>query len=54
MNVRNNREYDAIYQGLELQDSLKIFRFQKKKEAEAGIRIDQKRSIWKKLNCFVD
>lgn len=42
MNVRNNREYDAITKELELQD-LEI-QVSKKKIAEAGSRIDQKKS----------
>ncbi|HAH35002.1 MAG TPA: hypothetical protein DEQ87_08605 [Algoriphagus sp.] len=41
MNVRNNREYDAITKELELQD-LEI-QVAKKKIAEAGAKIDQKK-----------
>ena len=41
MNVRNNREYDAITKELELQD-LEI-QVSKKKIIEAGVRIDQKK-----------
>ncbi|MFC3417808.1 zinc ribbon domain-containing protein [Algoriphagus hitonicola] len=41
MNVRNNREYDAITKELELQD-LEI-QVAKKKIAEAGLKIDQKK-----------
>lgn len=41
MNVRNNREYDAITKELELQD-LEI-QVAKKKIIEAGVRIDQKK-----------
>ncbi|MDR7131044.1 putative nucleic acid-binding Zn-ribbon protein [Algoriphagus sp. 4150] len=41
MNVRNNREYDAITKELELQD-LEI-QVAKKKITEAGYRIDQKK-----------
>jgi hypothetical protein len=41
MNVRNNREYDAITKELELQD-LEI-QVSKKKIIEAGLRIDQKK-----------
>ncbi|NVK48830.1 MAG: hypothetical protein HWE09_03615 [Cyclobacteriaceae bacterium] len=41
MNVRNNREYDAITKELELQD-LEI-QVAKKKIAESGVKIDQKK-----------
>jgi predicted nucleic acid-binding Zn-ribbon protein len=41
MNVRNNREYDAITKELELQD-LEI-QVSKKKIIEAGVKIDQKK-----------
>ncbi|NVJ85422.1 MAG: hypothetical protein HWE15_03905 [Algoriphagus sp.] len=41
MNVRNNREYDAITKELELQD-LEI-QVARKKIAEAGVKIDQKK-----------
>jgi predicted nucleic acid-binding Zn-ribbon protein len=41
MNVRNNREYDAITKELELQD-LEI-QVSKKKIVEAGLRIEQKK-----------
>jgi uncharacterized protein len=42
MNVRNNREYDAITKELELQD-LEI-QVSKKKITEAGMKIDQKKA----------
>ncbi|TDQ19407.1 hypothetical protein DFQ04_1228 [Algoriphagus boseongensis] len=42
MNVRNNREYDAITKELELQD-LEI-QVAKKKIAEAGVKIEQKKT----------
>jgi predicted nucleic acid-binding Zn-ribbon protein len=42
MNVRNNREYDAITKELELQD-LEI-QVSKKKIAESGLKIDQKKA----------
>lgn len=42
MNVRNNREYDAITKELELQD-LEI-QVSKKKIAEAGVKIDSKKA----------
>lgn len=42
MNVRNNREYDAITKELELQD-LEI-QVSKKKIAEAGVKIDNKKA----------
>lgn len=48
MNVRNNREYDAITKELELQD-LEI-QVSKKKIIEAGMKIDQKKSDLEELN----
>ncbi|WP_026952277.1 zinc ribbon domain-containing protein [Algoriphagus mannitolivorans] len=47
MNVRNNREYDAITKELELQD-LEI-QVSKKKIAEAGVKIDQKKADLEEL-----
>jgi predicted nucleic acid-binding Zn-ribbon protein len=48
MNVRNNREYDAITKELELQD-LEI-QVSKKKITEAGMKIDQKKADLEELN----
>lgn len=48
MNVRNNREYDAITKELELQD-LEI-QVSKKKISEAGMKIDQKKVDLEELN----
>ncbi|SEG03523.1 zinc ribbon domain-containing protein [Algoriphagus boritolerans] len=48
MNVRNNREYDAITKELELQD-LEI-QVSKKKITEAGMKIDQKKADLDELN----
>jgi uncharacterized protein len=48
MNVRNNREYDAITKELELQD-LEI-QVSKKKIAEAGVKIDSKKADLEELN----
>ena len=48
MNVRNNREYDAITKELELQD-LEI-QVSKKKIAEAGVKIEQKKSDLEELS----
>jgi uncharacterized protein len=48
MNVRNNREYDAITKELELQD-LEI-QVSKKKIAEAGMKIDQKKADMEELS----
>jgi hypothetical protein len=49
MNVRNNREYDAITKELELQD-LEI-QVAKKKIAEAGQKIDQKKVDLEELSA---
>ncbi|MBY5950623.1 hypothetical protein KUV23_06545 [Algoriphagus marincola] len=51
MNVRNNREYDAITKELELQD-LEI-QVSKKKIAEAGAKIDQKKLDLDDLNAVM-
>ncbi|MBB6325179.1 hypothetical protein FHS59_000794 [Algoriphagus iocasae] len=51
MNVRNNREYDAITKELELQD-LEI-QVSKKKIAEASTRIDQKKVDLDELNAVM-
>ncbi len=51
MNVRNNREYDAITKELELQD-LEI-QVSKKKIAEAGARIDQKKNDLDELTAVM-
>lgn len=51
MNVRNNREYDAITKELELQD-LEI-QVSKKKITEAGVKIDQKKSDLEDLNTMM-
>ncbi|MBS4070006.1 MAG: hypothetical protein KGZ90_01675 [Algoriphagus sp.] len=48
MNVRNNREYDAITKELELQD-LEI-QVSKKKIAEAGVKIDSKKADLEELS----
>ncbi|MBC6365863.1 zinc ribbon domain-containing protein [Algoriphagus sp. AK58] len=48
MNVRNNREYDAITKELELQD-LEI-QVSKKKIAEAGVKIDNKKADLEELS----
>jgi predicted nucleic acid-binding Zn-ribbon protein len=48
MNVRNNREYDAITKELELQD-LEI-QVSKKKIAETGVKIEQKKTDLDELN----
>jgi hypothetical protein len=48
MNVRNNREYDAITKELELQD-LEI-QVSKKKIAEAGVKIEQKKTDLEELS----
>ncbi len=48
MNVRNNREYDAITKELELQD-LEI-QVSKKKIAETGVKIDAKKADLEELN----
>lgn len=48
MNVRNNREYDAITKELELQD-LEI-QVSKKKIAEAGVKIDGKKADLEELS----
>lgn len=48
MNVRNNREYDAITKELELQD-LEI-QVSKKKIAETGVKIDGKKADLEELN----
>ncbi len=48
MNVRNNREYDAITKELELQD-LEI-QVSKKKIAESGVKIDQKKGDLEELS----
>lgn len=51
MNVRNNREYDAITKELELQD-LEI-QVSKKKIAEAGAKIDQKKADLDELTAVM-
>jgi predicted nucleic acid-binding Zn-ribbon protein len=51
MNVRNNREYDAITKELELQD-LEI-QVAKKKIAEAGARIEQKKVDLEELTAIM-
>lgn len=51
MNVRNNREYDAITKELELQD-LEI-QVSKKKIAEAAVKIDQKKIDLDELNAVM-
>ena len=51
MNVRNNREYDAITKELELQD-LEI-QVSKKKIAEAGAKIDQKKIDLEELSAIM-
>lgn len=51
MNVRNNREYDAITKELELQD-LEI-QVSKKKIAEAGVKIDQKKVDLEELSAVM-
>ncbi|MDF2158348.1 C4-type zinc ribbon domain-containing protein [Algoriphagus sp. CAU 1675] len=51
MNVRNNREYDAITKELELQD-LEI-QVSKKKIAEAGVKIDQKKQDLDELTAVM-
>ncbi|MFC5191089.1 zinc ribbon domain-containing protein [Algoriphagus aquatilis] len=48
MNVRNNREYDAITKELELQD-LEI-QVSKKKISEAGVKIDSKKADLEELS----
>ena len=48
MNVRNNREYDAITKELELQD-LEI-QVSKKKIAEAGVKIENKKADLEELS----
>jgi len=49
MNVRNNREYDAITKELELQD-LDI-QVSKKKISEAGVKIDQLKAEFEKTSA---
>jgi predicted nucleic acid-binding Zn-ribbon protein len=51
MNVRNNREYDAITKELELQD-LEI-QVSKKKIIEASVKIDQKKIDLDELNAVM-
>lgn len=51
MNVRNNREYDAITKELELQD-LEI-QVSKKKIAESGVKIDQKKQDLDELTAVM-
>ncbi|TNF43008.1 MAG: hypothetical protein EP311_04165, partial [Cytophagales bacterium] len=51
MNVRNNREYDAITKELELQD-LEI-QVSKKKIAETGVKIDQKTADLDELSALM-
>lgn len=51
MNVRNNREYDAITKELELQD-LEI-QVSKKKISEASVKIDQKKVDLDELNAIM-
>lgn len=51
MNVRNNREYDAITKELELQD-LEI-QVSKKKIAETGVKIDSKKADLDQLNALM-
>lgn len=51
MNVRNNREYDAITKELELQD-LEI-QVSKKKIAESGVKIEQKKSDLDELSTLM-
>lgn len=51
MNVRNNREYDAITKELELQD-LEI-QVSKKKIAETGVKIESKKADLDQLNALM-